>query len=274
MAAPSSDSGFLRRFAPRVGLIIAALLGIAWTQRPDGRLHVFLPALTGDAALVQTPDGRYLLIDGGADPDALVAALGRRLPFWQRELALVVVTSPDGQRLLGQVAVLERYRAQRALAPPNAVPNATFDAWRRTLTHNATPVHTLRAGQRLAIDGVTLHTLDCTDQGALLRLDYGATSVVFAHSATPDMIERQAPDRAALLVYPWQHDPHALLVESLHPAVIVYSDGYQTRHAPQQTYHERAIGGARLYHERVDGDIDWISDGRRAWVVTSAQSGR
>ncbi|MFQ3630377.1 ComEC/Rec2 family competence protein [Roseiflexus sp.] len=270
--AASSDSPFLRRLVPRIGLIIAALLALAWMQRPDGRLHVFLPVLKGDAALVQTPSGRHLLIDGGADPDALVTAMGRHLPFWQRELALVVVTSLDGQRLPGQVAALERYRVQRALIPPAAAPGALFDAWRQALAHHATPVHALRAGQRLEIDGVTLHVLDCNDQGALLRLDYGATSVVFAHSATPDLLERHADRRASLIVYPWQHDPHAPLIESLRPAAIVYSDGYQTRHTPQQTYHERTIGGARLYHERVDGDIEWISNGRRAWIVTSVQA--
>lgn len=272
--AASSEPSTLHRFAPRVGLMIAALLALAWIQRPDGQIHVFFPALAGDAVLVQTPAGRHLLIDGGADPDALVTALGRHLPFWQRELALVVVTSFDGQRLPGQVAALERYRVQRALAPPGAAQNATLDAWRQALAYNATPVQALRAGQRVAIDGVTLHVLDCNDQGALLRLDYGATSVVFAHSATPDMLERQAARRASLLVYPWQRDPHAPLVESLRPAAIVYSDGYQTRHAPQQTYHERAIGGARLYHERVDGDIEWVSDGRRAWIRTSAPTGQ
>lgn len=270
----AASSDFLRRFASRIGVIVAALLALAWVQRPDERLHVFFPALAGDAVVVQTPAGRYLLIDGGADPDALVTALGRRLPFWQRELVLVVVTSFDGQHLPGQVAALERYRAQRALALPVATPNATFDAWRQALAYHTTPVLTLRARQRLEIDDVTFRVLDCNDQGALLRLDYGATSVVFAHTAAPDMLERQAPRRASLLVYPWQHDPHTPLVESLRPAAIVYSDGYQTRHAPQQTYHERAIGGARLYHERVDGDIEWVSDGRRAWVITSVQSGR
>lgn len=270
--AASSEPSTLRRFAPRTGLMIAAFLALAWMQRPDGRLHVFFPALKGDVALVQTPAGRHLLIDGGGDPDALVTALGRRLPFWRRELTLMIVTSTDGQRLPGQVAVLERYRAQRALAPPVAASHATFDAWRQALASSATPLHTLRAGQRLEIDGVTLRVLDCDDQGALLRLDYGATSVVFAHSAAPDMLERQAARRASLLVYPWQRDPHAPLVESLRPAAIVYSDGYQARHAPQQTYHERAIGGARLYHERLDGDIEWVSDGRRAWIRTSAKT--
>jgi beta-lactamase superfamily II metal-dependent hydrolase len=271
MAAPSAEPSLLRRFAPRIGLMLAALLTLALIQRPDDRLHVFFPALRGDAALVQTPNGMYLLIDGGSDPDALVTALGRRMPFWQRDLALVILTSPGDA---AQVAALERYRAHRALALPSNAPNATRDAWRRLLARDATPVRALRVGQRLEIDGVTIQTLDCDDAGALIRLDYGATSVVFAHNITSAMLEHRFTRRASLLVYPWQYDPHTPLVESLHPTAIIFSDGRQSRHPPQQTYHERAVGGARLYHERVDGDIEWVSDGRRAHIITSERAGR
>ncbi|MGQ9550239.1 MAG: ComEC/Rec2 family competence protein [Roseiflexus sp.] len=271
MAASPSESSLFHRLAPRIGLMLAALLTLAWMQRPDSRLHIFFPALRGDAALVQTPNGMYLLIDGGNDPDALVTALGRRMPFWQRDLALVILTSPDEP---GQVAAIERYQAHQALALPAQAPNATRDAWQRMLARDATPVRTLRVGQRLEIDGATIQTLHCDDAGALIRLDYGATSVVFAHSATTAMVEHRITRRASLLVYPWQYDPHTPLVESLRPAAIIFSDGRQSRHPPQQTYHERAVGGARLYHEQIDGDIEWVSDGRRTHIITSEPTGQ
>jgi hypothetical protein len=31
---------------------------------------------------------------------------------------------------------------------------------------------------------------------------------------------------------------------------------------------ERAIGGAALYHERLHGAIEWVSDGRRSRIIT------
>jgi hypothetical protein len=93
-----------------------------------------------------------------------VTALGRRMPFWQRDLALVILTSPGDA---AQVAALERYRAHRALALPSSAPNATRDTWRRLLARDATPVRALRVGQRLEIDGVTIQTLDCDDTGGV-----------------------------------------------------------------------------------------------------------
>jgi hypothetical protein len=49
---------------------------------------------------------------------------------------------------------------------------------------------------------------------------------------------------------------------------MVLTDGQQADKPIEQTFVERAIGGAALYHERLDGVITWISDGRRARVET------
>lgn len=266
MADSSTPPPVLHRVALRLALMLAALLALALLQRPDGRLHVFFPALAGDAALIQTPAGGFVLVDGGADPDALVAALGRRMPFWRRDLDLVIVTVADAQRLPGQVAVLERYHARRALVPPYAGSGAIVDAWRQRLAAAQSLVQRVRPGQRVELDGAILQVLDAGAGGTLLRLDYGSTSMVFAHAVAPAMLQRPASRRATLLVYPWQRDAHVPLVESLRPAVIVFSDGARVAPPVLQTYHERAIGGARLYHEDLDGDIEWISDGRRTWM--------
>lgn len=263
--ADSSPSP-MRRFAPRFGFMLAALLLLAWMQRADGRLHLFFPALPGDAALIQFPSGGYALIDGGADPDALVAALGRRMPFWRRDLDLLILTTVDSQRLPGQVAVLDRYQVRRAFAPPAPRVTPTFAAWRERLTSLGAPVHQLRPGQSIMLDGVRLSALAVNAEGALLRLEYGATIVVFAHAATPAMLEWTPVARASLLVYPWQFDPHAPLVEAARPAAILFSSGARVEPPVRATYRERALGGARLYHEALDGDLEWVSDGKY-WTI-------
>ncbi|MEA3460187.1 MAG: ComEC/Rec2 family competence protein, partial [Chloroflexota bacterium] len=92
------------------GLVLVALLvWAAVASLPDGKLHVaFLNV--GEAILIQTPKGSQILVDGGPDPTALAAALGRRLPFWDRTIELVVLTNPRESHLAGLIPVLERYR--------------------------------------------------------------------------------------------------------------------------------------------------------------------
>src|SRR5690349_17263051 len=94
----------------------------------------------GDAVLIQTPAGGYVLVDGGSDPAALSAALGRQLPFWKRDLDAVVLTAADGAHLPGQVAALARYHAGLALTPPIAKRGALIDEWRRLLAEQRTPI--------------------------------------------------------------------------------------------------------------------------------------
>lgn len=273
--AISTDSAAPRRRLPiQATLVILAVICLAWRARPDARLHVMFLATAGDAVLIQTPAGGYVLIDGGQDPAALAAALGRRLPFWRRELDVVVLTGSDSARLPGQVAALARYRAGLAIAPPLAGRSATLAEWRRLLREAGTPLRTGRAGDRLNLGGATLRILavgEGAETGLVLRLDYGATSVVFDHGGGEGIEERiaaNAPRRATLLAFPWQRDPQTPIVVALQPRALVFTDGYQADRPIEQTFVERAIGGATLYHERLNGTIEWISDGTRSWIVT------
>ncbi|HJX37995.1 MAG TPA: MBL fold metallo-hydrolase [Anaerolineae bacterium] len=77
---------------------------------PDGRLHVhFLDVGQGDAILIQCPNGQQILVDGGPEPSVLLSHLGRRFPFWDHSLDLVVLTHPEEDHLGGLVEVLTRY---------------------------------------------------------------------------------------------------------------------------------------------------------------------
>ncbi|HWQ14208.1 MAG TPA: hypothetical protein VNL77_15525, partial [Roseiflexaceae bacterium] len=203
-------------------------------------------------------------------PAALAAALGRAMPYWQRHLDAVVLTSPDARRIPGQVAALARYRAAVALAPPAASRAAAFAEWRRLLAEWRTPVRIAHPGTRLDIGGARLTVLAADGAGVLLRLEHGTTCAVLGHSAGPIAPAFAAGLRpCALLAFPWERDPRDPLIEALHPRHIVLTDGYRGDEPVELTYLERAVGGARLYHERIDGTVEWVSDGRRCWVVPS-----
>jgi beta-lactamase superfamily II metal-dependent hydrolase len=269
---PPTNPG--RRLATQAAILALVLVLVAWHAWPGHQLRVIFLATKGDAVLIQTPAGGYVLIDGGGDPAALSAALGRQLPFWRRTLDVVVLTAADGAHLPGQVAALARYRAGLAIAPAIAKRSALIAEWRRLLSEQHTPIRSARAGQRLDIGGATLSVLaagDGDEGGLVLRLDYGATSVVFDHSggeADEETLTAASLRPASLLVFPWQRDAHNAFVTALRPRAMVLTDGQQADKPIEQTFVERAIGGAALYHERLDGEISWISDGRRAWVET------
>src|SRR5205814_1883589 len=78
-----------------LGLALAAIIWVIALSRPDGKLHVwFLSVGAGNAVLIQSPQGAHILIDGGENPTQLRTAIGDRLPFYQRDLDLLIVTQP------------------------------------------------------------------------------------------------------------------------------------------------------------------------------------
>jgi competence protein ComEC len=103
-----------RRWAMLPWLALAGL-GIAtvlvWRAAliaPDGNLHLtVLDVGSGDSVLIQTPSGRYLLVDGGPSSTMLSDSLGRRLPKGQR-LDWLVVAAPGEEQVASLPMLIER----------------------------------------------------------------------------------------------------------------------------------------------------------------------
>ena len=113
-------------------LAIIVLLVIAGITVPDGKLHVtFLDVGAGEAIFIQTPRGRQVLVDGGRDGARTLAQVGRQLPFWDRNLDMVVLTSPDKERLVGLIGVLERYTVDIVVTGSESASSEMYAEWVR-----------------------------------------------------------------------------------------------------------------------------------------------
>ena len=89
--------------------VIAILVATAAVTMPDNQLHVsFLDVGQGDAILI-SQGNQQVLIDGGPSPQAINLELGKRMPFWDRTIEMIVLTHPDADHLAGLVEVLHRY---------------------------------------------------------------------------------------------------------------------------------------------------------------------
>lgn len=284
-----------------------ALVVLAWLGPPDrGRLHIFFLDTPGDAALIQTPQGGYVLIDGGNDPSRLALHLGQHMPFWERGFEAVVLTQADEARLPGQVAALARYHAGLVLAPsqwqrddgewesldslfeasptvpPAAVQGSTdvqrsyMEQWGQLLAEQRAPVHIARRGDRLAIGGSVLSVLAAgsnTAPGLVLQLEYGAARVVFAGASDEEseaqmLADAHAPNPVTVLAYPWQREMDTPLLAAWQPRAIVFTTAQEREPPALLTYAERAQSGAALYHSALNGTVELVSNGEQAWIET------
>src|SRR3989339_1227228 len=68
----------------------------------------------GDSILIYTPKGQTILIDGGVD-NTVVYKLGKYLPFYNRNIDLIISTHPDSDHLAGLLEVINRYHVKNIL---------------------------------------------------------------------------------------------------------------------------------------------------------------
>lgn len=117
--APGTRSGL--RLRPALVLLVVALAaGVAGrllfgrAPPPRGMRTTFFDVGQGEAALVQSPGGTNVLIDGGPDPEAVASYLARR---GVRRLDLVVFSHDHADHVAGLPSVLRRVPVRAAIAP-------------------------------------------------------------------------------------------------------------------------------------------------------------
>jgi competence protein ComEC len=278
---------------------VAALIWLALRGLPDGKLHVyFLDVGQGDAILIQSPDGRQILVDGGPSPTALLNELGALLPFWDRSLDLVVLTHPDGDHITGLIPLLDRYQVAQVLDThlSDAAPLAA--AWRDGLARHRIQRTVAERGMRIPLGqpalaspsgpGAQLTVLhpgprplrgtasDDNNNAIVLRLEYGQTSLLLTGDAEveaeAELLKTGLPLRADLLKvghHGSKGSTAATFVAGVAPRWAVIPVGAENTfgHPHPDVLKRLAAAGAEVFRTDQNGRIEAISDGRTLQVT-------
>ncbi|MCB0231737.1 MAG: MBL fold metallo-hydrolase, partial [Anaerolineae bacterium] len=274
-------------------LVVGGLLFVSLRTQPDGKLHVhFLDSERGEAVLIETPDGQQVLIDGGYSPTALLGALGRHMPFYDRKLELVVLTHPGDERVGGLVGLPERYQIDQVLQAPFPYPSTAYESWLRLLQRQQIPVTRAEAGTRVLLgNGIALDVLhpgpdptltgdgepDLDANSLVLRLSWGDTSFLLTGDASDDVQDALAASgidlRSTVVKLPDGgrqasfSQPLLEAVEAHHAVVFVQSDDRfrQLSGAVQDAWVE-VVGAENFHRTDLEGTVSFTSDGKTVWI--------
>ena len=171
----------------------ASMLWLRVASTPDGLLHVqFFDVGQGDSALITTPSGRRVLVDGGPDWNSAIDSLADAGSSSGRTLDLVVLTHLDADHSRGLLNVLERYRIGGVLEGKESRAASMYAQWQSELRRQEiTPINVYRGYEIVLGGGVTLEVLnpraagggaetmreaDSNNDGVVVRLTYGSVS--------------------------------------------------------------------------------------------------
>ena len=190
-----------RRAAWGVAIGLAGLL--VWGLGPVGdgapglALH-FLDVGQGDAALVETAAGHWVLIDAGPSDDHSDAGLRVVIPFLERRgvhrLEAVVLSHGHRDHFGGLAAVLRTIEVGRVFEPAEAVPDAHYLALLDAVADQGVPWIPVRAGTTFTVDEVRFSAvhpdtawagwgLDLNEDSAVLVVESGRFRALFAGDA-------------------------------------------------------------------------------------------
>ena len=108
----------------------------------------------GDAIYIRTPGSIDILIDGGPD-NGVLAKLGRSLPFYDKEIDLVILSHPHTDHLIGLIEVLKRYKVKKILGTGVMHTTPEYLVWLEEINGQKIPLEIAIRGQSFDFGGET-----------------------------------------------------------------------------------------------------------------------
>ncbi len=279
--------------AARLGFVAAVcswalvLRGVSLDE--SGRLTVhYLDVGQGDAAVLRTPAGRWVVIDGG--PRTPEHDAGRRvvIPFLRRagvgRLAVVVATHGDADHLGGLPAVIDAFRPGLVLEPGEPLGRPLYLEFLAAVEGAGAAWHPARAGDRFEVDGVVFEVLspdsawlalpmDVNEHGVVLRVTFGRVRLLFAADAGLPVEARLMGRAGPVEVLKVGHHGSRSAtsdawLDELRPHEAVISVGARNHYghpAPEVLERLRRHGIAVLRTDQA-GTITFSTDGQRAFI--------
>jgi len=234
LAAPREGRYRLQRWVvpssvAQVLLIAVLILHPLSSGRADGQLRVdFLDVGQGDSALVTTPDGATLLIDGGGRPsfpaidnaNEEARRIGETVVseyLWWRglsEIDYLLVTHADADHIDGLNDVLKNFSVRGALVARRPISDPEFAKFSQTVAETRTHLETIQAGDVIHFGGVQVSVLwplaggdtSGNNDSVVLRVQFGERSILFTgdieKAAENAMVGSQSQLRADVVKVP------------------------------------------------------------------------
>jgi competence protein ComEC len=278
--------------------VLAVLLAgniLVWTaffSLPDGRLHLsILDVGQGECALIRTPDGRNIMIDAGPDPSAACVQLGKKLPFWDRQIDTLILTQLQSDHIAGALELMRRYNVRSLGIPPSSSRAILPGEIVQSARDKKVDLYTMALGKQLDIGDLCLMVLnppaepfkgtedDINSNSIVIKVTYGKVSFLLCSDIGMEAEQYLAGTRADLRSDVLKVAHHGSKGSSsdeflaiVDPASAAISAGAMNLfgHPNRETLERLSakVPQDNIFVTATQGNIEYVTDGCRLWAVT------
>ncbi|MDQ4149263.1 MAG: DNA internalization-related competence protein ComEC/Rec2 [Actinomycetota bacterium] len=253
-------------------VVIGALLP-AHSGLPDRLRVTFFDVGEGDAALVESPGGARLLVDGGPEPEQIARALRRR---GVNRLDVVAASHLHADHVVGLIEVLRRFEVGVAVHPGLEAPLLTPLQSARKLEEASrgeaiqlgdmavevlAPTHEMRIAAAGSTSAGPAESSALNDSSLVLRVNWGRECVLFTgdleEAGQQELLDSHADTIACTIMKAPHHGSARLLstfVQAVDPEWVTVSVGpNEYGHPTQKALSTFVKAGARVLRtDRLD----------------------
>ncbi|MGB9680675.1 MAG: ComEC/Rec2 family competence protein [Minisyncoccia bacterium] len=263
---------------------------VSVSEIENSRLRViFLNIGQGDAALIQTPAGQNILIDGGPDKK-IIYKLDKYIPITNRKIDLMILTHPDPDHLNGLVEVLKRHQVNQVIYNGINDPDPTYLEWKKIIQEKQIPMTIIDKKQILKINEQIIlefiwpqkslvgQSLKDDNYGSIVsKLIFNQIKFLFTADATKEVEdelikinENLAADVLKVSHHGSKSSTSLEFLEKVRPKYAVISVGRNNfGHPSFRVLRNLKKIGTQILRTDEKGDIIFISDGEKIKIKTS-----
>ena len=269
-------------------LFVFAFSTYSYASQKDGLLKVyFLDVGQGDAIFIETPSGNQVLIDGGPD-SKVIQELAKVMPFYDREIDMVLMTHSDADHVAGLVEVLVRYDVKNVVYSDIIRKSSLYKEWQETVAKEDANIIDPVAGKTIDLGNevilTILNPMESLAGKAIEKTNNDSIALIFKYGEIEVLLTGDIEAKAERQILLSGADIDADILKIAHhgsktsttpeflsevsPEIAFIQVGKNRYGHPTQDVLKRLENfGIKYYRTDLDGTVKIISDGESYQVI-------